>query len=116
MLTSWQGVLSSPDAIRITDIGMNGVVTKSTKDGGLVSIYYLGALVGCLWGGSISDKHGRKIAVFLGTLWAIFGTALLSAAQNTSKLTRSTQKSLNKPPFQVGFSALVSLLESAPVT
>lgn len=52
-----------------------------------MSIYYLGALVGCLWGGSISDKHGRKIAVFLGTLWGIIGTALLTAAQNTSKLT-----------------------------
>jgi MFS family permease len=87
MLTSRQGVLSSPDAIRTTDIGKDGVITNSTKDGGLVSIYYLGALVGCLWGGSISDKHGRKIAVFLGTLWGIIGTALLTAAQNTSKLT-----------------------------
>jgi MFS family permease len=77
-------VLSSPDAIRVTNIGNNGVVTNATKDGGLVSIYYLGALVGCLWAGSMSDKYGRKIVVFLGTLWAIFGAALLSAAQNDS--------------------------------
>jgi MFS family permease len=57
--------------------------------GGLVSIYYLGALVGCLWAGQISDKYGRKVAVFLGTLWAIIGAALLSGAQNASTLSSS---------------------------
>lgn len=63
--------------------------------GGLVSIYYLGALVGCLCGGSISDKYGRKIAVFLGTLWAIVGTALLAAAQNASMSPKLRSSSLS---------------------
>ena len=76
-------MLSSPDFTATMDIAPNGIV-NTTKQGGVVSIYYLGTLVGCFWGGSISDKYGRKSGTFFGTFWCIVGAALQSAAQNAN--------------------------------
>ena len=65
-----QGVLGTvsetPGFIAMAKIGRNGVVTDSTKQGGLAAAYYFGAMIGCLIGGmlhptgtscSLADRH-----------------------------------------------------------
>lgn len=50
-----QGVLGTvsgtPGFIEMADIGSNGKVTDTTKQGGLAAAYYFGAMWGCLIGG-----------------------------------------------------------------
>ncbi|KAI0191388.1 general substrate transporter [Xylaria flabelliformis] len=60
------------------------VITNSILQGGIVSVYYLGTLVGCLLGGWIGDKIGRIKTIALGAAWAIFGASLQTAAQNSN--------------------------------
>ena len=36
-----------------------GRVTNPTKQGGIVSIYYAGSLVGAFWAGQFADRYGR---------------------------------------------------------
>lgn len=50
--------------------------------GGIVSVYYLGTLLGALLGGWFGDKQGRIRAIGLGAVWAIFGACLQGSAQN----------------------------------
>lgn len=50
--------------------------------GGIVSVYYLGTLVGALGGGWFGDKYGRIKAIAMGAVWAIFGASLQGSAQN----------------------------------
>ncbi|KAK2802546.1 hypothetical protein FQN50_007352 [Emmonsiellopsis sp. PD_5] len=58
------------------------VVTDSLLQGGIVSVYYLGTLVGAFFGGWVGDRVGRIKAIALGSVWAIFGAALQCSAQN----------------------------------
>lgn len=58
------------------------VVTDSLLQGGIVSVYYLGTLFGCLLGGWVGDKLGRIRAIAIGSVWAIIGAALQCSAQN----------------------------------
>lgn len=58
------------------------VVTNSLLQGGIVSVYYLGTLCGCLLGGWIGDSIGRIKTIASGAVWAIFGAALQCSAQN----------------------------------
>jgi MFS family permease len=58
------------------------IVTDSLLQGGIVSVYYLGTLFGCLFGGWFGDKIGRIKTIALGTAWAILGAALQCSAQN----------------------------------
>jgi hypothetical protein len=50
-----QGVLGTvsgtPGFIDMAQIGANGVVTDTTKQGGLAAAYYFGAMWGCFIGG-----------------------------------------------------------------
>ena len=50
-----QGVLGTvsgtPGFIDMAQIGVNGVVTDTTKQGGLAAAYYFGAMWGCFIGG-----------------------------------------------------------------
>ena len=50
-----QGVLGTvsgtPGFIEMADIGSNGKVTNTTKQGGLAAAYYFGAMWGCFIGG-----------------------------------------------------------------
>lgn len=50
-----QGVLGTvsgtPGFIAMANIGVNGVVTNATKQGGLAAAYYFGAMWGCFIGG-----------------------------------------------------------------
>ncbi|MCJ1235526.1 hypothetical protein MMC14_003495 [Varicellaria rhodocarpa] len=58
------------------------VITNSLLQGGIVSVYYLGTLIGCLIGGSFADKYGRIKTIALGAFWAVIGASLQCSAQN----------------------------------
>ncbi|OBS23075.1 hypothetical protein FPOA_03638 [Fusarium poae] len=82
-----QGVLGTvsetPGFIDMAGIGANGVVTNSTKQGGLAAAYYFGGMWGCFSGGWVGDKLGRKRGVFIGTLFGLLGAALMSGSTNS---------------------------------
>lgn len=52
------------------------VITNSTLQGGIVSVYYLGTLVGALVGGKFGDRYGRIKAIAFGAAWATLGATL----------------------------------------
>lgn len=58
------------------------VITKPLLQGGIVSIYYLGTLMGCLVGGSFGDRYGRIKTIGLGAFWAVIGATLQCSAMN----------------------------------
>jgi MFS family permease len=58
------------------------VVTNTILQGGIVSVYYLGTLVGALGGGKFSDRYGRIKSIALGAAWAVLGASLQTSAQN----------------------------------
>lgn len=54
------GVNSSPRYVTEVGIGTpNGKVTDTVKEGGIVSVYYLGCIFGCFAGGWAADRIGR---------------------------------------------------------
>lgn len=52
--------------------------------GGLVSIWYLGFLIGALCVGYYADKIGRLKTIEIGCLWGILGAALQCSAKNVT--------------------------------
>lgn len=58
------------------------VITNSLLQGGIVSVYYLGTLVGALFGGWVGEKIGRIKTIALGAGWGVFGACLQCSAQN----------------------------------
>ncbi|MCJ1307589.1 hypothetical protein MMC25_001236 [Agyrium rufum] len=58
------------------------VITHTLLQGGIVSVYYLGTLCGCLVGGWFGDRYGRIKTIALGAAWAVFGATLQCSAQN----------------------------------
>ncbi|KAI7555079.1 general substrate transporter [Hortaea werneckii] len=82
-----QGVLGTvsetPGFIAMANIGKNGVVTDSTKQGGLTAAYYFGAIFGCLTGGWAADRIGRKKGVAIGAVLGLLGSALMSGSINS---------------------------------
>ncbi|BGP00488.1 hypothetical protein NBRC10513v2_006292 [Rhodotorula toruloides] len=91
------GVNGAPDYIQTMNLGyltpsanggkVGATVTDSTKQmraGGIVAAYYLGTLIGCLVGGWIGDKLGRKKTIWIGALWILVGAPLQAAAQNVA--------------------------------
>jgi MFS family permease len=66
----------------IDPVTKDPVVTDSLLQGGIVSVYYLGTLFGCLLGGWVGDKAGRIKTIALGAAWAILGATLQCSAQN----------------------------------
>lgn len=58
------------------------VVTDSLLQGGIVSVYYLGCLVGALVGGAVGEKVGRIRTIALGAIVAIVGASLQCSAMN----------------------------------
>ncbi|PVH98168.1 general substrate transporter [Periconia macrospinosa] len=76
------GVNASPNYVTEVNIGLpNGTVTNTTKQGGIVSVYYLGAIVGCFIGGWAADRIGRINGLFFAAIFAIVGGALQAATQ-----------------------------------
>ncbi|ORY95959.1 general substrate transporter [Syncephalastrum racemosum] len=78
-----QGVMSgvniSPDYKNIMGLNDNEALL-----GGVVALYYVGTLVGALLGGWIGDKIGRIKTVVVGCIFAVFGAALQTGAQNVA--------------------------------
>lgn len=60
------------------------VIDNTLLQGGIVSIYYLGTLIGCLIGGSFGDRYGRIKTIALGAGWAVIGACLQTSAQNAT--------------------------------
>lgn len=48
-------VTGTPGFIEMADIGHDGIVTDSTKQGGLVAAYYFGGMWGCFIGGKFTS-------------------------------------------------------------
>lgn len=83
------GVNNAEDYVNLMGFGYideagDPVVTNSLLQGGIVSVYYLGTLFGCLLGGWVGDKIGRIKTIALGTIWAIIGASLQCSAQNAN--------------------------------
>lgn len=83
------GVNQSKDYIDLMKFGYVDddnvpVVTDTLLQGGIMSVFYLGTLVGCLVGGSIGDRYGRIGTIGVGAVWGIFGAALQSSAMNSN--------------------------------
>ena len=51
-------------------------------EGGIVSVYYGGTLIGALIAGSLADRCGRIKAVVFGAMWALLGAVLQASAYN----------------------------------
>lgn len=58
------------------------VITDSLLQGGIVSVYYLGTLVGAFAGGWVGEKVGRIKTIALGAGWGVLGASLQCSAQN----------------------------------
>lgn len=83
------GVNESDDYVHTMGFGHvddNGkvVVTNALLQGGIVAIYYLGTLVGCLWGGAVADRYGRIKTIGFGAAWGVIGASLQTSAQNSN--------------------------------
>ncbi|KAH0580064.1 hypothetical protein H2248_002878 [Termitomyces sp. 'cryptogamus'] len=86
------GVNTSPDYVETMNLGYSTyagqsegfivTITQPTRQGGIVSIYYLGTLFGCLIGGAIGDKIGRLKTMAIGGSWVVLGATLQCSAQN----------------------------------
>ncbi|KAI9813003.1 MAG: hypothetical protein M1832_006440 [Thelocarpon impressellum] len=72
------------NTMKFGTVDAEGVVTitNSTLQGGIVAVYYLGTLLGCLFGGWTGDKVGRIKTIALGSVWAVLGACLQTAAMN----------------------------------
>ncbi|KAK1624037.1 putative MFS monosaccharide transporter [Colletotrichum phormii] len=66
------------------DAGGTPVVTDTLLEGGIMSVFYLGTLIGCMVGGSIGDRFGRIKTIAIGALWGIFGASLQCTAMNSN--------------------------------
>lgn len=69
-------VSGTPGFINMANIGADGRVTDTTKQGGLAASYYFGAIFGGFLGGWFGDKYGRKKGAFLGAVLSLVGSAL----------------------------------------
>lgn len=81
-----QGVYGSvsgtPAFIHMAGFGHDGIVTDTTKQGGLAAAYYFGAIFGGFFGGWVGDKLGRKKATFLGAILSLLGSGLQAGSVN----------------------------------
>ena len=57
-------------------------ITNAVLQGGIVAAYYLGTLVGALFGGWAGEKIGRIRMIAAGAAWSVLGVSLQCSAQN----------------------------------
>ena len=80
MRLSWKGVTA-----KVSTVGINSPKDNKRNvaaEGGIVSVYYAGTLIGALIAGSLADRAGRIKAVVFGAVWALLGAVLQASAQN----------------------------------
>ena len=75
-----EGVMADIRAVGINS--PKGNSRNVAAEGGIVSVYYGGTLVGALIAGSLADRAGRIKAVVFGAMWALLGAVLQASAQN----------------------------------
>ncbi|KAH0434453.1 general substrate transporter, partial [Aureobasidium melanogenum] len=74
-------VVVAPEfAHRMQFANADGVVTRPTLQGGIVSIYYAGSLFGGFFAGGFSDKYGRIKGMQMACFWCFAGVVLQAAA------------------------------------
>ncbi len=79
----WAASMPRQNYVTEVDIGIaDGTVTNTTKQGGIVSVYYLGCIVGCFLGGWAADRIGRINGLFFSAIFACIGGALQAATQS----------------------------------
>ena len=85
------GVNNAANYISTMDIGTTVIgaggeptpkITNTLRQGGIVSIYYVGTLMGALLGGWVGEKIGRIRTIALGAAWGVLGASLQCSAQN----------------------------------
>lgn len=87
LLGMMSGVNNAKDYYTLMNFGRQDpetgapIIYDSLLQGGIVSVYYLGTLVGALGGGSFGDRYGRIKAIGFGAVWAIIGATLQCSAQ-----------------------------------
>ena len=74
---NYLNLMGAPDALT----GNNG---DAALVGGLVSIWFLGFLIGALCVGYYADKIGRLKTIQIGCVWGILGAVLQCSAQNVT--------------------------------
>ncbi len=84
-----QGVMGGVNALPnyFTEVGIgtpDGKITNTTHQGGIVSIYYLGAVVACFAGGWLAHTIGRINGLFYASMFALVGGALQAATQSSN--------------------------------
>ncbi|GME31087.1 hypothetical protein V499_06105 [Neofusicoccum parvum] len=82
------GVNQSPDYIHRMKFGSvdetnTPIVTDTLLQGGIMCVFYLGTLIGCLFGGWFGDKYGRINTIGMGAAWGVFGASLQCSAMNS---------------------------------
>ncbi|KAK3935284.1 general substrate transporter [Diplogelasinospora grovesii] len=60
----------------------HGHVIKPSLQGGIVSTYYAGSLLGAFWAGHLSDKYGRIKGIWMAIFWCMLGVILQASAVN----------------------------------
>ena len=82
---SMDAPLLEEKAANVIAVGINSPKSSSRNvaaEGGIVSVYYAGTLIGALIAGSLADRAGRIKAVVFGSMWALLGAVLQASAQN----------------------------------
>ena len=75
---------ASPNYVAETGIGTpNRKITNITLPGGVVSIYYLRAIVGCFADGQLADRIDSINGLFYASMFALVGGALQAATQSS---------------------------------
>ena len=78
-------ILWNGERANVRAVGINSPKGNSRNvaaEGGIVSVYYGGTLIGALLAGSLADRAGRIKAVVFGSMWALLGAVLQASAQN----------------------------------
>lgn len=82
---SMDSSVTGEDTANVGAVGINSPKDNSRNvaaEGGIVSVYYAGTLIGALVAGSLADRAGRIKAVVFGAMWALLGAVLQASAQN----------------------------------
>lgn len=88
-------------------------------EGGIVSVYYGGTLIGALIAGSLADRAGRIKAVVFGSMWALLGAVLQASAQNIAwmccvRIFGAYVSSLDIVESSLSFPLSLSLFQGSP--